>query len=84
MRRALNNDNGWKKHNFEVNRIVSGDDKESISHEIDHVKDFQTGALELEWKNKNLFFDRDLENFKRLHSVGVISLGGIITRNDSL
>jgi hypothetical protein len=86
LRRALNDDNGWKKHNFEVKRIVDGKERESISHEIDHVKDFQTGtfALEIEWNNKDPFFDRDLENFKRLHSDGVISLGGIITRGESL
>ena len=30
------------------------------------------------------FFDRDLENYKRLHADGVISIGGIITRGASL
>ena len=29
-------------------------------------------------------YDRDLENFKRLHADGVISIGGIITRGASL
>tara|TARA_E500000305_G_scaffold93359_1_gene81812 strand:- start:2880 stop:3608 length:729 start_codon:yes stop_codon:yes gene_type:complete len=77
---------GWKKHNFEVKRIVDGVEKESISHEIDHVKVFDTGtfALEIEWNNKDPFYDRDLENFKRLHADGVISIGGIITRGSSL
>src|SRR5262249_14440838 len=32
-----------------------------------------TIALEIEWNNKDPFFDRDLENFKRLHSDGAIS-----------
>ncbi|MFW6258285.1 MAG: BglII/BstYI family type II restriction endonuclease, partial [Halochromatium sp.] len=36
------------------------------------------------WNNKDPFFDRDLENFKRLHTDGVISIGGIITRGSSL
>lgn len=79
-------DRGWLKHNFEVKKIVDGHERESISHEIDHVKAFKKGtfALEIEWNNKDPFFDRDLENFKRLHADGVISVGGIITRGHSL
>lgn len=86
MRRALADDYGWKKHNFEIKKIVDGEEKESISHEIDHVKRFPTGtfALEIEWNNKDPFFDRDLENFKRLHADGVISIGAIITRGTTL
>lgn len=38
----------------------------------------------IEWNNKDPFYDRDLENFKRLHADGVISIGGIITRGESL
>lgn len=85
LRRALS-DLGWKKHNFEIKKIVDGVEKESISHEIDHVKHYEKGtfALEIEWNNKDPFFDRDLENFKRLHADGVISIGGIITRGSSL
>ena len=85
-RRALADQYGWKKHIFEIKKIVDGEEKESISHEIDHVKRFKTGtfALEIEWNNKDPFFDRDLENFKRLHADGVISIGAIITRGSSL
>lgn len=77
---------GWAKHNFIVKKVIDGVDRESISHEIDHVKHFKTGtaALEIEWNNKDPFFDRDLENFKRLHSDGAISIGCIITRGTSL
>src|SRR3982074_3302230 len=59
---------GWRKHNFVVQRIIDGVEKEAQSHEIDHVKTFAAGtiALEIEWNNKDPFFDRDLENFKRL------------------
>jgi Restriction endonuclease BglII len=39
---------------------------------------------EIEWNNKDPFFDRDLENFKRLHAEGGISLGVIVTRGASL
>ena len=34
--------------------------------------------------NKDPFFDRDLENFKRLHAEGAISVGAIVTRGVSL
>jgi Restriction endonuclease BglII len=86
LRHSLSDQFGWKKHNFEIKKIVDGEEKESISHEIDHVKRFLSGtfALEIEWNNKDPFFDRDLENFKRLHADGVISIGGIITRGESL
>jgi len=86
LRHALADEYGWKKHNFEIKKIVDGEEKESISHEIDHVKRFPTGtfALEIEWNNKDPFFDRDLENFKRLHADGVISIGAIITRGSTL
>jgi hypothetical protein len=77
---------GWVGMNFEIKKIVNGVEKESISHAIDHVKQFDQGtiALEIEWNNKDPFFDRDLENFKRLHAEGAISLGVIITRGASL
>ena len=86
LRRALTADYGWEKHCFEIKKIIDGEEKESISHEIDHVKKFPGGAfaLEIEWNNKDPFYDRDLENFKRLHADGVISIGAIITRGTSL
>jgi len=86
VRKQLSNQFGWKKHVFEIKKTVDGVEKESISHEIDHVKTFTRGvfALEIEWNNKDPFFDRDLENFKRLHADGVISIGAIITRGASL
>ncbi len=74
---------GWKKAIFVVEKRINGVPKERRSHEIDHVKTFANGftiALEIEWNNKDPFYDRDLENFKRLHADGAISLGIIITR----
>ncbi len=85
LRRALAALN-WTKHNFELKKMVDGVPKESISHEIDHVRHAPNGvfALEIEWNNKDPFFDRDLENFKRLHAEGAISIGGIITRGSAM
>lgn len=86
MRRSLA-ELGWRKVCFQIEKTINGTPRESISHEVDHVKTFPDGnliALEIEWNNKDPFFDRDLENFKRLHSEGAISIGGIITRGTSL
>ena len=44
---------------------------------------FRSG-LEIEWNNKDPFFDRDLENFRKLHQLGELTLGIIITRGVSL
>src|SRR5947209_1977238 len=76
----------WDKHNFIVERTIDGVPREAQSHEVDHVRTFGAGtvALEIEWNNKDPFFDRDLENFKRLHADGAISLGIIITRGPDL
>lgn len=85
LRRALA-DRGWAKLNFIVEKSINGKPREAISHEIDHVKEFATGviACEIEWNNKDPFYDRDLENFKRLHADGAISVGVIITRGTSM
>lgn len=86
LRRALA-ELGWQKGNFTIEKRINGVQKESISHEVDHVRTFPDGrviALEIEWNNKDPFFDRDLENFKRLHAEGAISVGVIVTRGASL
>jgi len=85
LRHALS-DLGWKKVHFEIKKTINGIERESISHEVDHAKRFEgnTVALEIEWNNKDPFYDRDLENFKRLHAEGAISVGIIVTRGTSL
>jgi Restriction endonuclease BglII len=78
---------GWGKTHFEITKSINRVPRESISHEVDHVRSFADGkmiALEIEWNNKDPFFDRDLENFKRLHAEGAISVGIIVTRGNSL
>ena len=82
----------WVKTKFEIQKSINGVKAESISHEVDHVRSFIQGesprpkmlALEIEWNNKDPFFDRDLENFKRLHAEGAISVGIVVTRGASL
>jgi hypothetical protein len=78
---------GWPKFTFTVEKRINGVPRESVSHEMDHVRTFPGGAriaLEIEWNNKDPFYDRDLENFKRLHADGAISVGIIVTRGRSL
>lgn len=76
----------WPKHTFDFRLIVDGRETVSNSHEIDHVRTTPLGkvALEIEWNNKDPFFDRDLENFQRLHAQSAISVGILITRGASL
>jgi hypothetical protein len=77
----------WPKFTFTIEKRINGIPRESVSHEIDHVRTFDSGtriALEIEWNNKDPFYDRDLENFKRLHADGAISIGIIVTRGKSL
>jgi len=77
---------GWPKHNFDFKLIVDGVERVATSHEIDHVRrtDDGTIACEIEWNNKDPFFDRDLESFQRLHAQSAISVGVLITRGASL
>ncbi|WLC16299.1 BglII/BstYI family type II restriction endonuclease [Bradyrhizobium diazoefficiens] len=58
LRRALT-ELKWPKTTFTVQKIINGKEREAISREIDHVRTFEavTIALEIEWKNKDPFFD---------------------------
>jgi len=85
LRRALAK-LGWPKTTFTIEKQVNGAPRGSTSHEVDHVRVFPQGvvALEIEWNNKDPFYDRDLENFKRLHAEGAIAVGVVVTRGSSL
>jgi hypothetical protein len=41
-------------------------------------------AVEVEWNNKDAFFDRDLNNFRLLFELRAIDAGFIITRGSEL
>jgi hypothetical protein len=77
---------GWTKTAFRVEKKINDETTFSQTHEVDHVKASENGtiALEIEWNNKDPFFDRDLENFNRRHADGAISIGVIVTRGASL
>jgi hypothetical protein len=73
---------GWRETSFDTKITVDGRDMESPTHAVDCYKN--RIALEIEWNNKDPFFDRDLNNFRLLFDLRVISVGVIITRCDNL
>ncbi|MYA60935.1 MAG: restriction endonuclease [Chloroflexi bacterium] len=77
---------GWQQREITIGKTIDGEERESTTHIIDHVRSTDAGlvAMEIEWNNKDPFYDRDLENFQRLHHEGAISVGVIITRGSSL
>jgi hypothetical protein len=73
---------GWKEKQFSTKIVV--DDVETVSptHKVDCFKN--KVALEIEWNNKDTFFDRDLNNFRLLFELRAIDAGVIVTRSDNL
>lgn len=81
------NEHSWAKKNFDYRLIVDGESRKSRSHEIDHfraVPRLPGIALEIEWNNKDPFYDRDLETFARLHDLNLISVGIMVTRGPGM
>lgn len=73
---------GWVAKNFDTRIRVDEAELDSPTHEVDCYKNGI--ALEIEWNNKDPFFDRDLNNFRLLFDLRVVSVGIIITRTDAL
>ncbi len=73
---------GWVEKSFDTKVIVDQETMESPTHKVDCFKN--RVALEIEWNNKDPFFDRDLNNFRLLFDLRAISVGVIITRCDEL
>jgi hypothetical protein len=82
---------GWGKRNIEIGKTVDGSTISRVrGHEIDMFLAGPTGggwpgiAVEMEWNNKDPFFDRDLLNFQALHREGVLAVGVVVTRGPAL
>lgn len=73
---------GWVERSYETSIIVDNDEYKSPTHKVDCVKG--RVALEVEWNNKDPFFDRDLNNFRQLFELRAIDVGVIITRATAL
>lgn len=72
----------WVEKHFNTKIVVDEAALESPTHSVDCFKN--RIALEVEWNNKDPFFDRDLNNFRLLFTLRVVSVGVIITRCDDL
>jgi len=87
----VGDDRPWGKRNIEIASLIDGKTRYSVrGHEIDmfgagRIDDPYPGvAVEMEWNNKDPFFDRDLVNFQALHREGAIAVGVIVTRGPTL
>jgi hypothetical protein len=73
---------GWVEKRFETKISVDSTVTDSPTHAVDCFKN--RVAFEIEWNNKDPFFDRDLNNFRLLLDLRAISVGVILTRCDEL
>lgn len=73
---------GWQEKQFITSVRIDEMSLDSPTHKIDCYRN--KVALEIEWNNKDPFYDRDLNNFRLLFDLRAISVGVIITRCDSL
>jgi hypothetical protein len=73
---------GWIEKKFNTSVVVDGVARDTPTHEVDCFKG--KVALEVEWNNKDPFFDRDLNNFRLLYELGIIDVGIIVTRSTDL
>lgn len=75
-------DHGWQEKSFATKIMVDQEIFESPTHKVDCFKN--RIGLEIEWNNKDPFFDRDLNNFRLLFELRALSVGVIVTRCDEL
>lgn len=75
-------DLGWEEKEFATQVVVDGHQIDTPTHKVDCFRN--RVALEIEWNNKDPFYDRDLNNFRLLFDLRAISVGVIITRCDEL
>jgi Restriction endonuclease BglII len=72
----------WVEKEFATAIKVDDVELKSPTHSVDCFKG--KVALEVEWNNKDPFFDRDLNNFRLLFDLRAIHVGVIITRASEL
>jgi hypothetical protein len=73
---------GWREQKFETAFLVDGVQSDTPTHKVDCFKG--KVALEVEWNNKDPFYDRDLNNFRLLYDLRVADVGIIVTRSSEL
>ncbi|PEJ52815.1 BglII/BstYI family type II restriction endonuclease [Bacillus wiedmannii] len=72
----------WEEKKFTIETNIDGSIIQSETHKLDCFRN--RVGLEIEWNNKDTFFDRDLDKFRLLFDLGAISVGVIITRAEEL
>lgn len=72
----------WTEREFKTAIRIDDTETPSPTHSVDCFKG--RVAMEVEWNNKDPFFDRDLNNFRLLFDLRVIDAGVIVTRADHL
>jgi len=73
---------GWEEKEFNTQVVVDEHTMDAPTHKVDCFRN--RVAIEIEWNNKDPFYDRDLNNFRLLFDLRAISVGVIITRCDEL
>lgn len=73
---------GWVEKSFDTKIVVDTAELVSPTHLVDCFKN--RVALEIEWSNKDPFYDRDLNNFRLLFELRAVSVGVIITKSNAL
>lgn len=73
---------GWREKGFATHVVIDGERRENPTHKIDSFKN--RVGVEVEWNNKDPFYDRDLNNFRILFELEALDVGVIITRCDEL
>jgi hypothetical protein len=79
----------WKETSLELETRLAGVTTIARTHKIDLFKPGPGGELpgigiELEWNNKDEFFDRDLINFEAIHRARGLAVGIVVTRGPRL
>lgn len=72
----------WIEKSFDTAISVDDQEYQTPTHSVDCFKG--RVGVEVEWNNKDPFYDRDLNNFRLLFDLRVIDVGIIITRSSEL
>jgi Restriction endonuclease BglII len=73
---------GWQEKKFDTKISVDDIEHASPTHSVDCFKG--RVGVEVEWNNKDPFYDRDLNNFRLLFDLRAMDVGVIITRASEL
>lgn len=73
---------GWIEKSFDTKVVIDQIEHKTPTHKVDCFKNHI--GVEIEWNNKDPFYDRDLNNFRLLHELRALSVGVMITRSDEL